>query len=66
MLHLNPSPLTSPTPPLPEGEEGRKKALSELPFSPLSLGEREGRGSEGSGGVTMLQPSKSAESGRIV
>src|SRR6185295_11733908 len=34
-----PPALTSPTPPLPRGEEGIKKKLS-WSFSPLSLGER--------------------------
>ena len=43
MLHLNPSPLTSPTPPLPEGEEGRKR-LSSSCLSPLSPSGREGLG----------------------
>jgi hypothetical protein len=41
-----PPALTSPTPPLPEGEEGIKKKLS-WSFSPLSLGERGAGGGEG-------------------
>src|SRR5262245_67568 len=41
-----PPALTSPTPPLPEGEEGIKKKLSLVFLPSLPRGER-GRGSEG-------------------
>jgi hypothetical protein len=41
-----PAALTSPTPPLPEGEEGIKKKLSLVFLPSLPRGER-GRGSEG-------------------
>jgi ABC-type bacteriocin/lantibiotic exporter with double-glycine peptidase domain len=45
--------LTSPTPPLPKGEEGKEKTLFGDAFLPsLPLGER-GRGSEGPPGVAL-------------
>src|SRR6185295_12465515 len=49
-------PLTSPTPPLPWGEEGIKKKISFRSFFLPSLprGER-GRGSEGAGGAATLK-----------
>src|SRR6185295_4909014 len=53
-------PLTSPTPPLPWGEEGIKKKLF-WSFSPLSLGER-GAGGVRGGGVAALKGKATAGS----
>src|SRR6185295_6813632 len=49
-----PAPLTSPTPPLPKGEEGIKKKLSLVFLPSLPRGER-GRGSEGAAGAATLK-----------